>query len=67
MHSMNLDIRTAVITATVLIALGMILAILSGVRAIKSGQKLLYYRKRQKIMSYGWRLILFGVGLAVLL
>ena len=65
MQAMNLDIRTAVVTAIVLIVIGIFLAVASGIKAIKQGQKLLYYRKRQKIMNHGWRMILFGVFLAV--
>jgi type VI secretion system secreted protein VgrG len=65
MQAMNLDIRTAVVTAVVLIVIGTFLAVASGVKAIKQGQHLLYYRKRQKIMNHGWRMILFGVALAV--
>lgn len=61
---MNLDIRTAVVTAVVLIVIGVFLAVTSGVKAIKQGQQLLYYRKRQKIMNHGWRMILFGIVLA---
>lgn len=67
---MNLDIQTGIVTAIVIILFSALLAVLSGVRAIKSGQKLLYYRKRQQIMTHGWRMIflsilLVGVAFAV--
>jgi len=58
-----LDIRAGVITAVILSALGVVLSAWAGVRAIQGGQRLTFFRLRQKRVAAGWRLF----GLAVLL
>ena len=61
---MNLDIRTAVQTLIVLILLGMFLSIFAGIRTIRSGKRLLYFRKRREMVSRGWRTIFGAMILA---
>jgi hypothetical protein len=54
---MNLDIHTGVLTATILAALGVLLALLAGINSIRAGSRLLYFRKRRDLVVRGWRLI----------
>lgn len=61
---MNLDIRTAIQTLFVLTLAGVVLSIFVGIRTIRSGHKLLYFRKRREMVSRGWRTI-FGAFLLV--
>ena len=58
---MNLDIRTGVQTAFVLAILGVFLGLILGIRNIRSGQKLVYFQKRRKLILSGWRMILMAV------
>jgi hypothetical protein len=67
---MNLDIQTAVLTATILIIAAVLIALLVGINSIRSGRKLLYFRKRRQLILQGWRLLLIavilgGVGLII--
>lgn len=65
---MNLDFSTAVQTAFYLFIFLGVLGIWLGIRTIRSGRKLLFFRKRQEKVSRGWRQIfaaLLMVGLAV--
>jgi len=67
---MNLDFRTAFQTLLVLIIIAVILSILAGIRTIRSGQRLLYYRKRRDLIARGWRtifgaVVLVGVAFAI--
>ncbi|NPV57254.1 MAG: hypothetical protein HPY76_11370 [Anaerolineae bacterium] len=67
---MQLDIKTATQVAFVLAVLGVIFSLVSGVRTIRAGQALLYFRKRREIIARGWRMILisfFLVGAAIFL
>lgn len=61
---MNLDIQTGVLTATILAALGVVLALIAGLNSIRSGNRLLYFRKRRDRVMRGWRLIFLAVLLA---
>ena len=47
---MGLDIKTAVQTAFFLAVIGLILCFLLGVRAIRAGRKLQFFRKRRDLM-----------------
>lgn len=51
---LNLDIKTAVQVAFFLSVLGIILGVVLGVRSIREGRKLLYFRKRQDLIAKGW-------------
>ena len=69
-EAMNLDIHTAVQTLFFLFLTGAILSVFFGIRTIRSGQRLLYFRKRRDMVSRGWRtilgaVILFGAAFAV--
>lgn len=61
---MGLDIKTAVQTAFILALAGLVLSFWLGVRAIRAGRKLQFFRKRRDLMVKGWRLIFVSVGLA---
>jgi len=58
---MNLDIRTAVQTAFFLLLAGLVLSVVLGIHTIRSGKRLLYFRKRREMVSRGWRMIFTGV------
>ncbi len=57
---MNLDINTAVQTAFYLAILLGLLGLWIGIRAIRAGQKLLFFRKRRDLIGRGWRMIFYG-------
>jgi hypothetical protein len=63
---MNLDIQTGILTAALLAALGVLLAFLAGINAIRAGNRLMYFRKRRDLVVRGWRLIFLAVVLLVL-
>ena len=65
---MNLDIATAIGMAFFLLLVGVLFSLYLGIRALVSGKKLLYFRKRREMVARGWRLITrqaagAGVGL----
>ncbi len=62
---MTLDIHTGLVTAQVLLLFCALWVVIAGVKSIRHGQKLLYYRKRQQIMSYGWRLLFVAFFLII--
>jgi hypothetical protein len=67
---MKLDIRTAVLTALVISLIFALLSAYLGIRLIRSGQKLHYFRKRQDLIGRGWRMVLtaviFGIAAFIL-
>ena len=54
---MDLDIRTGIQTAFILAVAGIFLSLFLGIRSIKAGAQLMYYRKKQELIVRGWRLI----------
>lgn len=58
---MKLDIQTGIQTAFILTLLLGLLALLMGVRSIRAGNRLQYFRKRRDRVMAGWRLIFVGV------
>ncbi len=66
---MNLDIQTGVQTAFLIFILLAVLSLLLGVRSIRAGNRLQYFRKRRDRIVHGWRLVFvaFSFGLASLL
>lgn len=62
---MNLDIHDAVVTLIVLILLGAVVCVWGGVRAIRKGRKVSYYRLRQRQVAAGWWTIVFAFALAM--
>jgi hypothetical protein len=69
-ESMNLDIKTFVQAAFFFAVGGFFLSLILGFRSIRSGRRLLYFRKRRELIGRGWRLLftaLFLAGAAVAL
>ena len=67
---MGLDIHTFVRTAFYLGLFGLVIFILFGVRSIRSGLRLQFYRKRQELIVRGWQMIFLAAlsgGLAFLM
>jgi len=64
---MSLDIHTGVLTATILLLAAVLLSILVGINSIRSGQRLLYFRKRRQLILRGWRLLFVALILAGIL
>ncbi len=62
---MNLDIHTGVVTAFWLSLVGVLVSLILGMRFIRAGQRLLYFRKRRELMVQGWRLVLTAIGLGM--
>ena len=58
---MDLDIRTFVQTAFYLSILGIVIGVWLGIRNIRNGQRLMYFRKRREMIVRGWRMILVAV------
>ncbi|NTU76011.1 MAG: hypothetical protein HGA86_07810, partial [Anaerolineaceae bacterium] len=58
---MNLDIHTGVQAVFYLALIGVVLSIIIGIRSIQGGQKLPFFRKRQALVSRGWRIIFLGI------
>lgn len=67
---MNLDIKTAVITAFAIVLIAVLITLWIGISTIRRGRKIFYFRKRQQLIAAGWRWI-FGAlvlgGLAFLI
>jgi hypothetical protein len=61
---MDLDIHDAVVMVVILTALGAVLSIWLGIRRIRKGRKLAYYRLRNKLISSGWWMVIFAPMLA---
>lgn len=62
---MNLDIKTFVQAAFFLALGGIALSLILGIRSIRSGRRLLYYRKRRDFMVRGWRLLFTAIFLGI--
>ncbi len=60
---MKLDIHPAVVTATILSALGALAAIWWGITAIRAARRISFFRIRRQRVSVGWRLIFFAACL----
>ena len=63
---MRLDIHTAVITASILAIVGLLVSLWVGVRAIRTARTLRFFRMRRVRMVRGWRLILFAFCLGII-
>jgi len=62
---MNLDIHAAVVMAVIVISLGAVLSVWRAVRSIRKGRNVLYYRIRRRLVSEGWRTIVFAAALVL--
>jgi hypothetical protein len=58
---MNLDIHGAVVMVVIVTILGAIISIWAGIRAIRKGIKVAYYRLKRKQTAGGWRAIIFAL------
>jgi type VI secretion system secreted protein VgrG len=63
---MDLDIQSGIRTALLFSIIGCILAVFIGIRSLQAGKKLVYFRKRQELISYGWRLLIIACLLGFL-
>ena len=66
LDSLSLDIRAAVQVAIALSLVGVVLCIWLGVRAIRKGRTLRFFRMRRDSMVRGWRLIFAALFLGLL-
>lgn len=64
--NLNLDIRSAVITATVISALLSVFLLWRGVRALQQGRTMKFFRMRRDRILAGWRMLFLAVLLAVI-
>ncbi len=62
----NLDVRTGVLTATIVLGLLALLSLWSGVRSIARARSIPYFRMRRDGMVRGWRRVFFFVVLGAL-
>ncbi len=62
---MNLDIKTGLQTAIFLALLGVVISFYLGIRFIRTGRKLQFFRKRRERIIQGWRLIFISGGLVL--
>lgn len=58
---MNLDIHSAVVTTYIILALGAIALLWTGLRSIFSGRKTPFYRIRAQRMAGGWRAVTIAI------
>jgi hypothetical protein len=58
---MNLDIDTTFKVFLVLLGIGVIASIVMAFKSLNAASHLKFYRKRQDLVEYGWRLIFFAV------
>jgi hypothetical protein len=61
---MNLDIDTTFKVILVLLAIGIVTSISMALKSLSAARHLDFYRKRQDLMEYGWRLIFFALIMA---
>lgn len=61
----NLDVQTGIQTAFILILLLGMMSLLLGVRSIRAGNRLQYFRKRRDRVMAGWRMIFVGIVFGV--
>lgn len=61
---LNLDIETALQVLFFLSAAGGVLAGIAGWNSIRSGSKLMFFRKRRDMIMRGWRMVILAVILA---
>ena len=62
---MNLDISTGVQTAFFLTLAGVVISLIIGIRTIRAGNRLMFFRKRRNLVMRGWRLIIVAGFLGV--
>jgi len=57
---MNLDIDTTFKVILVLLGIGVIASVVMAIKSLNTARNLKFYRKRQDLIEYGWRLIFFA-------
>lgn len=57
---MNIDIDTTFKVILVLLAIGVIASLIMAFKSLNAARHLKFYRKRQDLIEYGWRLIFFA-------
>jgi len=57
---MNLDIDTTFKVILVLLGIGVIASLIMAFKSLNAARTLKFYRKRQDLLEYGWRLIFFA-------
>lgn len=62
---MKLDIQTSIQTAFIIALLLGLLSLVLGVRSIRAGNRLQYFRKRRDRIMQGWRMIFLAFGFGV--
>ncbi len=58
---LQLDIRSTVLTATILIGFAAVLTLIIGINHLLKGRKVPFYKKRHDRMVRGWRLIILAI------
>ena len=58
---MNLDIDTTFKVVLVLLGIGVIASLIMAFKSLNTARNLKFYRKRQDMIEYGWRLIFFSL------
>ncbi|PKN90048.1 MAG: hypothetical protein CVU45_04550 [Chloroflexi bacterium HGW-Chloroflexi-7] len=61
---MNLDIDTTFKVFLVLLGIGVIASLVMAFKSLNAARNLKFYRKRQDLIEYGWRLIFFAIMMA---
>lgn len=61
MENFQLDIRTGIQTAFIITIIAIILLIWTGIRSLRKGREMPFFRMRRQKMVRGWRLLLFAV------
>jgi len=67
LSDISLDIHSAIVTATIIVIIAIILSLWIGIKSIRKGRKLPFFRLRRKQMVRGWRLIFWALLLVLLL
>lgn len=62
--TLNLDIETALQVLFFLSVIGGLLAAIAGWNSIRSGSKLMFFRKRRDMIMRGWRMVILAIILA---
>jgi hypothetical protein len=63
---MDLDIHTAVQTATILAIIFVVICVFAGWRSIQKGRRLKFFKLRRDRIVAGWRLVFFGALFLIL-
>jgi type VI secretion system secreted protein VgrG len=58
---MNLDIATTFKVLLTLLGIGVIASLVIAFKSLNTARTLKFYRKRQDLLAYGWRLIFFAI------